>query len=153
MLTLDAPPAGAPPADPFFFPDFAQLNWANDPIQPSSWVSMTAKATATHNGTAGSQDFLFDTGAEVTVISSDTGAACGITGSTPPDFTVEVAGVGGTTTQVPGYYINSLSVLTTGVGGGTMTWSHVPVLLLDVPDPRDGVGYIPGILGMNLFTD
>jgi hypothetical protein len=29
----------------------------------------------------------------------------------------------------------------------------VPVVVLDVIDPRDGVGYVPGILGMNLFTD
>ena len=43
--------------------------------------------------------------------------------------------------------MNNLSVTT---NGGPITWTHVPVLVLDIPDPRDGVGFIPGVLGMNL---
>ncbi|HEX3359148.1 MAG TPA: aspartyl protease family protein, partial [Tepidisphaeraceae bacterium] len=100
------------------------------------------------------QDFVFDTGAQVSIISEDTAAQIGIfdggENPTPPDFTVEVSGVGGTTTEVPGFYINSLNVVT---NGGPITWTHVPVLLLNVLDPRTGSGFVPGILGMNLFGD
>jgi hypothetical protein len=62
---------------------------------------------------------------------------------------VEVSGVGGIV-QVPGFYVDSLNVMT---NGGPVTWHNVPVLVFDLPDLRDGIGYIPGILGMNLFTD
>src|SRR5439155_2485997 len=123
-----------------------------DPIQPSIWASLTAKASVSHTGGSYYDDFLFDTGAQVSVISQDTAAHIGISQSTTPDFYVEVAGVGGNM-QVRGYYINSLSVTVVAEGTTSFSWTHVPMLVLDLPDPRDGTGYIPGLLGMNLFTD
>jgi hypothetical protein len=142
--------------DAVFFPSFDNIeNWADNPTTPSFWANLTAQATATHTGgSSGSQDFLFDTGAQVSVISEDTAASVGYFTGGPnpstPDFYVAVTGVGGTIVQVPGFYMNQLTVTT---NGGPISWTHVPVLVLDVPDPRDNVGFIPGILGMNLFTD
>src|SRR5439155_16520223 len=93
-------------------------------------------------------------GAQVTVLSQTTASAVGFNlgGENPstPDFYVEVGGVGGITENVPGFYMNSLSVLS---NGGTITWTHVPVLVFDIVDPGTGSGFVPGILGMNLFTD
>ena len=66
-----------------------------------------------------------------------------------PDFYVAVTGVGGEVVNVPGFYMNTLTLPTTG---GPITWSHVPVLVLDLPDPS-GTGDLPGVLGTNLFTD
>ncbi len=51
---------------------------------------------------------------------------------------------------MPGYYLNSLTLLTQG---GTLTWNRVPVLVLDIADPRDPTSALPGILGTNLFSD
>jgi hypothetical protein len=155
-LTLSVQSVNGVTHDPVFFPSLENFdNLSDNPSTPSFWASLFAKATVTHTGgSVNNQDFLFDTGAQVSVISEDTAAQVGIyTGGenpTPPDFFVEVAGVGGTTTEVPGFYINSLNVVT---NGGPITWSHVPVLLLNIIDPRTGSGFVPGILGTNLFGD
>jgi hypothetical protein len=124
------------------------------PSTPTFWSSLHADVDLTDSGNAvNDRQFLFDTGAQVTVLSQDTAAEVGIysAGENPstPEFFVDVEGVGGTQ-QVPGYYLDTFSVMT---NGGPITWKDVPVLVLDLIDPRDGVGYAPGILGMNLFTD
>ena len=98
--------------------------------------------------------FLFDTGAEVTVLSQETASSVGfnLIGENPstPDFYVQVAGVGGVVDNIPGFYMDSLTVPAIG---GNLTFNHVPVIVYDLVDPSDGVGYVPGIIGMNLFTD
>ncbi len=124
------------------------------PTTPTFWMSMFASVGGTQGGNAiASQPFLFDSGSQVTVLSEDTAAQFGFFTGGPnpstPAFTVDVAGVGGTTT-VPGFYVDQLKVLT---NGGYITWNHVPVLVIDLPDARDGVGFMPGVLGMNLFSD
>jgi hypothetical protein len=155
-MTLGVESANGLSPEPIFFPSLENINnVADNPATPTFWASFIASVTVTHTGgSSNGQGFLFDTGAEVTVLSEDTAASVGFfTGGpnpTPPDFFVTVSGVGGSTTEVPGFYMNTLSVTT---NGGPMSWSHVPVLVLDIPDPRDGVGFIPGVLGMNLFTD
>jgi hypothetical protein len=155
-LTLNVQSANGVSPDPVYFPSFDNFNnFGDNPTTPSFWGNLTATATATHTqGSSGAQDFLFDTGAQVSVVSEDTAASVGFyTGGenpTPPDFFVDVSGVGGTTVEVPGFYMDSLRVTT---NGGPISWTHVPVLVLNIPDPRDGIGFIPGILGMNLFTD
>jgi hypothetical protein len=39
---------------------------------------------------------------------------------------------GGTTVHVPGFFMDSLRVTT---NGGPITWTHVPVLVLEHPRP------------------
>ena len=155
-LTFDVmSPSGVAP-DPVFIPSLDNFNnFADNPTTPTFWGSLFATANATDTGgTATGKQFLFDTGAQITVMSQDTAAEVGFNsaGENPstPDFFVEVEGVGGSQQQVPGFYLDQLKVTT---NGGPITWTHVPVVVLDVIDPRDGVGYVPGILGMNLFTD
>jgi hypothetical protein len=141
-----------PPPDPFF------INWdftgADNPDSPAAWSLPMARANAAHtDGSVSNLQFLFDTGAQVSVISSETAAQVGfyMEGPNPstPDFHVDVLGVGGIQ-SVPGFFMNSLSVTTTG---GPITWNHVPVLVLDLANPANPGSLLPGILGMNLFTD
>ena len=62
---------------------------------------------------------------------------------------MEVLGAGGLE-DVPGYFLDHLHL---SVVGGDMDFYDLPVLVLNVLDPRDGIGAVPGILGMNLFND
>ena len=100
---------------------------------------------------ATNQTFLLDTGSQVSVISNDEAASLGIFNASPAtaDFTADVEGVGGTTVA-PGDSLNTLSLLTQG---GVLTWNRVPVIVLDIADPRDPTQAVPGILGTNLFDD
>ncbi len=142
--------------DPVFFPSLDNFNnWADNPATPTFWASPFANVSGsdeTSSGSAsmGTQQFLFDTGAEVTVLSEDTAQLVGFDMSSEnpstPEFFVEVQGVGGTTVQVPGFYMSQFSV-------AGITWQNVPVLVLNLPDPRDFIGLVPGVIGMNLFTD
>jgi hypothetical protein len=109
-------------------------------------VSVTADPTGSSTGTGAltevdHQNFLFDTGSQLTVISTATAQALGLDLS-HPTTTLDVQGVGGTET-VPGFTVKSLVLPTSG--GGTLTFTNVPVYVLDVADGIDG------ILGMNLL--
>jgi hypothetical protein len=107
-------------------------------------VSVTADATQTGSGPlteVDHQNFLFDTGSQLTVISTATAQALGLD-LNHPTTTLDVQGVGGTET-VPGFTVSSLVLPTSA--GGTLTFTNVPVYVLDVADGIDG------ILGMNLL--
>ena len=134
-MTLDATsPAGVSPYASYL-PTIDYGTLTEVPTTPTFWMSLFANVSGTHGGNAVSaQPFSFDTGSQVTVFSEDTAAEYGFYTGGPnpstPDFTVEVAGVGGTS-EVPGFYVDSLKVLT---NGGYVTWNHVPVLVIDLPD-------------------
>jgi predicted aspartyl protease len=105
-------------------------------------VSVTADPTGTGPVThVDHQNFLFDTGSQLTVISTAAAQALGLDLS-HPTTTIDVQGVGGTET-IPGFTVNSLVLPTSA--GGTLTFTNVPVYVLDVADGIDG------ILGMNLL--
>jgi hypothetical protein len=146
--------AGGPETEPAPYYINFSLTGPTDPDTPGAWGAFLTNGGVglTRSGTtATNQTFLLDTGAQVSVISNDTAASVGIYNASPAnaDFTVEVQGVGGLT-QAPGYYLNTLTLSTQG---GVMTWNHVPVVVLDVADPRDPTQALPGILGTNLFSD
>jgi hypothetical protein len=104
------------------------------------------------NGTRSFQDkeFLFDTGADLTVVSEITAARLGFDPVLDtPDFVLEVEGSGGVSAGVPGFYIDELNIDTVG---GMFTLQNVPVAVLDVTNPNDPGNVIDGILGMHLFT-
>lgn len=97
--------------------------------------------------TVDNQTFLFDTGAQLTIISTAMAQQLGLDLNNP-ETTIDIQGAGGTAT-VPGYTIDSLVVPrddnNDGVIDGTLTFTSVPVYVLDV-DPS-----LDGILGMNLL--
>jgi hypothetical protein len=95
--------------------------------------------------------FVFDTGADVTVVSEFNAALLGFDPVLDePDFTVPVVGSGGIAEEVPGFFADSLTIPTIG---GSITLSDVPIIVLDVPDPGNPSNIAPGIVGTNLFAD
>ncbi len=90
------------------------------------------------------QVFLFDTGAQLSVISTAEAAALGLL-SQPPEFTASVQGAGGVVADLPGYTLDELSIPT--LEGGRLVLRNAPVFVLDVAPMLDG------ILGMNLFNN
>jgi hypothetical protein len=88
------------------------------------------------------QTFLFDTGAQLTVISTAEALALGLD-LTHPSTSISVTGVSGQQT-IPGFTLDELDV---PIAGGVLQFTHVPVYVLDF-----GAG-INGLLGMNLFNN
>jgi hypothetical protein len=93
--------------------------------------------------TVGNQSFLFDTGSQVTVLSTAEALALGLDLS-HPDSVLPVQGVGGVV-DIPGFTLPELDVPTSD--GGTIHFTNVPVYVLDVAP-----GVVDGLLGMNLFN-
>jgi hypothetical protein len=91
--------------------------------------------------------FLFDTGAQVTVLSLDLAYDLGLDLESP-EFTVPITGIGGTVQDTPGFVVDTLRLPATGLGD--MELQNVPVVVLNVPSDDDP---LDGIVGMNLFTD
>ncbi|MEM6393114.1 MAG: retropepsin-like aspartic protease [Planctomycetota bacterium] len=93
--------------------------------------------------------FLFDTGAQLTLISSQVAIDLGIDPNDPTLETLEVAGVGGTT-EIPVALVDRFSITadsTDGSAGDTLLFRQVPVGIIDIP----GLD-VDGILGFNFFT-
>ncbi len=91
--------------------------------------------------------FMFDTGAQITVIGSRVAARLGLNPA-EPSFEVEIQGVTGDVNIVPGFYIDSLEIPALGEW---LSFTNVPVVLLDVFSSEGGT--VDGIIGMNLFVD
>jgi len=90
------------------------------------------------------QVFLFDTGAQLSTISTDEALRLGFDLDTP-EFTISVQGAAGVTNDLPGFLMDRLSVPT--IDGGSLTFTNVPVFVIDV-----GEG-VQGLMGMNLFNN
>ncbi|MHC4068216.1 MAG: retropepsin-like aspartic protease family protein [Planctomycetota bacterium] len=91
--------------------------------------------------------FMFDTGAQVTVIGSRVAARLALNPDSN-DFTVVIEGVTGDSVIAPGFYIDSLEIPALGEW---LSFTNVPVILFDVSSPEGGT--LDGIIGMNLFVD
>jgi hypothetical protein len=95
------------------------------------------------------QYFMFDTGAQVSVISELIAARLELDTGNPAnwDFSVEILDVTGSVTTYPGFYIDTIDI----IGSPKLEYENVPVVVIDISFP--GVGVMDGIIGMNLFTD
>lgn len=93
------------------------------------------------------QRFMLDTGAQITVISSGIASRLGLNPDNK-DFEVEIQDVTGEITLEPGFYIDSLEIPSLGEW---LSFTNVPVVLLDVGSPEGGT--LEGIIGMNLFVN
>jgi len=103
-----------------------------------------------YDGTKSSIDkkrFMLDTGAQVSVISSEIAARLQLNPNNP-DFEVEIQDVTGEITIHPGFYIDLIQIATLGEWP---TFKNVPVVMIDIDSPEGG--YLDGIIGMNLFTE
>ncbi len=159
-ITLTAPlqllPGSAFAGPPLFTLNFGLPDpddFHQDPSLPSYVAgAMFIQGDISNDGTdLNDQLMFFDTGAQVTVVSELVASNLGFdVVLDTPEFTVEIQGAGGVVLDVPGFYVESFSLDTTG---GDFTLNNVPVIVLDVPDPRDGVNIVPAIIGTNLFAD
>lgn len=93
--------------------------------------------------TLAQQRFLVDTGSQVSTISTALAQSLGLDLS-QPGFTTTIVGAGGVTEDVPGYVLDELTLPLSD--GGTITWTHVPVHVIDVP------GGYAGVLGTNILN-
>jgi Aspartyl protease len=130
--------------------------WA-DPSYPTLLQATTGGAflnvTAKENSQLPNSQFLFDTGADVTVISSFSANQLGYQGV--PDFTVAVVGSGGTAFDVPGFFVDDFTVFAETASNhaqNNIVLHNVPVIILDTISPGDPGNIVPGIVGMNVFA-
>jgi Aspartyl protease/Dockerin type I domain len=153
-IPLNLSPTGG--ADVEYLPDFqAILEFIFQPGSPSviggALQSLFfVSSVDLHKGTYGAIDkehFILDTGAQITVIGSNVASRLGLDPANP-DFQVDIEDATGTVTTQPGFYIDSLEIPALG---GWLTFTDVPVVLLDVGSPEGGT--LDGIIGMNLFVD
>lgn len=108
-------------------------------------VDIDNKGTSNQN-----VDFLFDTGADLTVVSEFLALDMGIdVVLDEPDFLIEVEGAGGVAGGVPGYYVEQMEI---DAVGGSLTLTNVPVVVLNVPDPLSPANIIDAIIGMHVFA-
>lgn len=91
-----------------------------------------------------SMRMMVDTGAQSSIISP--GIAAQLNLPFEPDFVVDVCGVGGLQTDVPGYYIDYVRI---NALGGLLEFSRTPFVVLDLQSPEGGP--LDGVLGMNFF--
>jgi hypothetical protein len=142
----------APPTWFYNFEDFDIDHPQEDPSLPTLLQSGSGGAflnvTAQDNGQSlGNTQFLFDTGASVTIVSELSAIFLGYEGE--PEFTISVVGSGGTAFDVPGFFLDQFTIFATG---GNVVLNNVPVLVLDVTDPGDPGNVVDGIVGMNLLS-
>jgi hypothetical protein len=152
-------PSGSLSGQPLYIFNQANLDidepW-KDPDAPTLLATGTGgsflNVSGTENSSFSNAQFLFDTGADVTVVSSFTANQLGYSGV--PDFTVAVVGSGGTAFDVPGFFLNNLTIPaeTSTHGPANITLQNVPVVILDVKNPGDPDNIVPGIVGMNVFV-
>ncbi|MEX2172277.1 MAG: retropepsin-like aspartic protease [Pirellulales bacterium] len=95
-------------------------------------------------------EFFFDTGASVTVVSELNATRLGFdVVLDEPEFTIAIIGSGGTKLEVPGFFVDQFTIETVG---GPMTATNVPVIVLNVTNPADPGNIVGGILGMNILS-
>jgi hypothetical protein len=91
--------------------------------------------------------FMLDTGAQISVIGSRIAARLGLNPANE-EFEVEIQGVTGDVITAPGFYVDKVEIPALGEW---LSYTNVPVVLLDIPSPEGGT--VDGIIGMNLFLE
>lgn len=95
-------------------------------------------------------DLFFDSGASVSVLSEQKALQLGIDVQLDtPDFTIDIVGSGGLTLDLPGYFLDSLTIQAIG---GNVTANNVPVIIFDITNPGDPGNIVDGIIGTNLLV-
>lgn len=132
------------------------IDFVFEPGQPSTITGISAQSlffansVDLHQGSRSAIDkdrFMFDTGAQVTVISSSIAARLGLNPA-EADFEVEIQDVTGEISMEPGFFLDLIEIPALG---DWLSFTNVPVVMLDV-DSAEG-GYLEGIIGMNLFVE
>jgi hypothetical protein len=124
-----------------------EVSYAPNPVQPEAALSLDSL-------TATDQTLLFDTGAQLSVVSPSLAAELGLDPDNPSSWAegwIDVQGAGGAMGQVPGVVLDSITLPldddADGVHDGSLQFTDAWVFMLDF-----GVDDLDGILGMNLFN-
>lgn len=154
-IPLNLIPTGAPDIE--YLPDFEALisEFILQPGSPSVIGGFLQSlffisSVDLHDGPRSAIDkqrFMLDTGAQITVIGSRVASRLGLDPANP-DFEIDIEDATGAKTIQSGFYLDSLEIPALG---GWLTFTDVPVVLLDVSSPEGGT--LDGIIGMNLFVD
>lgn len=95
------------------------------------------------------QDWLFDSGASVTIISKAVAGEVGINRSSPIVSTTQIGGIGGSI-LLNGYLVDQ--IILPSSNQTTLTFSDTVVYVVDWDGPADLPVGLPGIFGMNLIN-
>jgi hypothetical protein len=144
-----------PGEDPEGFPDFnipaSPTMLALAPLLPTGGL-YTTPATNTVGLLEGEPGplnqlqwarMLVDTGAQASIITPTTASNLNLD-LFNPDFTVDVCGVGGLETDVPGFYVDFVRIN----AGGVLDFEQAPFIVYSLPSVG---GPLNGVLGMNFF--
>ena len=158
LIPLELRPLGASAVQYIYFDLEDLLNV--DPTSPSVIIGNSSQSIffvssvdlydSSHNKNFSAIDktrFMFDTGAQITVIGSRVGSRLGLNPA-KKEFEVEIQGVTGDVIMAPGFYIDAVDIPALGEW---LSFTNIPVVLLNVPSPEGGT--VDGIIGMNLFND
>lgn len=137
--------------------DYTRDDPKNRGPEPSVAANPVVPAvTITLDGTDVEGDWLLDTGAACSMISTKAGRRLGLVDTVgnptrAPDFTLPVGGVGGGHHNLPGFRLDQLAIETTD--GRTLVFPDPAVVVHDVRTKNDDgdVITLDGILGMNLL--
>lgn len=123
-----------------------------NPSFPTIAGTFWMRANVTNNDIVRNQlEFIFDTGAQGSFVSEQLAAEMGFDViRDEPDFVVRIAGVTGTSEEVPGFYADEFNL--PGTDGG-LVLNNVPLIVFNVTDPRDATNTLDALIGMNLFAN
>jgi hypothetical protein len=143
---------------PLAFVDFTHRKNADNrgPAPDLSQNPMLRRIQTEHGGRVFESDWLLDTGAPASIISTKHAIALGLHDAQgralrEPDFTLPLGGDGGEVKPAPGYRIDRLTVK--AARGRTLEYRNVHVLVHDVSAETDRAGHITldGVFGTNLL--
>ena len=154
----DHVPAGVDIEIPLTFVDFAYRKNPDNrgPTPDLAANPMLSQVRTVHGDLMFQGDWLLDTGAPVSIISTRQAKALGLVDEQgrpfgPPQFTLPMGGVGGQVAQVPGFRVDRLSI---AAGDNlTLEYRSVHVVVHDVMAMTDQHGQVTldGVWGTNLL--
>jgi len=121
-----------------------------NPVQNSITLRQGDNHDGTYAANFSNKTLLFDTGAQMSIISTALAAGLGFD-LNAPTITIDVQGAAGNAVTVPGFTLDALELPRdddgNGLIDGKLKLTQVPIFVLDL-----GVDGLDGILGMNLWN-
>jgi hypothetical protein len=117
------------------------------PVSTSTNPMISNATLTTLGGTANVSDWLFDSGAAVTMIGRTLATNLGLLAQ-PVVGTTTILGIGGDIRNISGYQVDSLTIPLTN--GDNLVFKDIVIF---VPNANDLPADLPGIFGMNLLDN
>ncbi len=144
---------GETPSTPVHFLNISNFDLDHPNENPSQPTLVQGghflNTTIANDGASFSSQFFFDTGASVTVLSQFKALELGfdVTLDTPA-FSISIVGSGGTIDDVPGFFVDQITIPALG---GSLVVNNVPVVVIDVTNVSNPGNIVDGIIGTNIF--